>query len=180
VVAGADTVEHGNQLDDEAIEMMKKKGTFLVPTLMVSSEEALASIERAGAPEHIMKRMHSTGDLKRSSFQKAHRAGVRIAMGTDTYRRLRWHWGKQALELELMANLGMSNMETIVASTKTASEALGIEALTGTIEKGKEADILLVDGNPLKDIKVLQDRQKILMVMKGGKLEVDRTIRRST
>lgn len=73
-----------------------------------------------------------------------------------------------------MADLGMSNMECIVASTKTASEALNIQSETGTIEKGKEADILLVDGNPLRDIKILQDTQKILMIMKGGNIEIDR------
>jgi imidazolonepropionase-like amidohydrolase len=173
-IAGVDTMEHGTQLDEEAIQMMKSKGVFLVPTLMVTSEMALTDIKAGGASEHLLSKARAVAAVKGSNFQKAYRAGVKIAIGSDTYTMLRWHWGKQAQELQLMADLGMSNMECIVASTRTASEALGIQSETGTIEKGKEADILLVDGNPLRDIKILQDTRKILMIMKGGNIEVDR------
>lgn len=176
-IAGVDTIEHGTQLDEEAIQMMKMRGTFLVPTLMVTSEMALTDIKAGGASEHLLSKARAVAAVKGSNFQKAYRAGVKIATGSDTYTMLRWHWGKQAQELQLMADLGMSNMECIVASTRTASEALGIQSETGTIERGKEADILLVDGNPLRDIKILQDTRKILMIMKGGNIEVDRGTR---
>jgi len=174
VISGVDTIEHGTQLDEEAIQMMKSKGVFLVPTLMVTSEMALTDIKAGGASEHLLSKARAVAAVKGSNFQKAYRAGVKIVTGSDTYTMLRWHWGKQARELQLMADLGMTNMECIVASTKTASEALDIQSETGTIEKGKEADILLVDGNPLQDIEILQDTQKILMIMKGGNIEVDR------
>ncbi|MCJ7505862.1 amidohydrolase family protein [Candidatus Bathyarchaeota archaeon] len=173
-IAGVDTIEHGTQLDEEAIQLMKSKGVVWVPTLMVTSEMALTDIKAGGASEHLLSKARAVAAVKGSNFQKAYRAGVKIAIGSDTYTMLRWHWGKQAQELQLMADLGMSNMECIVASTRTASEALGIQSETGTIEKGKEADILLVDGNPLRDIKILQDTRKILMIMKGGNIEVDR------
>jgi len=173
-IAGVDTIEHGTQLDEEAIQMVKSKGVFLVPTLMVTSGMALTDIKAGGASEHLLSKARAVAAVKGSNFQKAYGAGVKIVTGSDTYTMLRWHWGKQAQELQLMADLGMTNMECIVASTKTASEALDIQSETGTIEKGKEADILLVDGNPLRDIKILQDTQKILMIMKGGNIEIDR------
>ena len=179
VLAGIDTIEHGTLLDEEAIQMIKKREVFLVPTLMVTSEIALSDIKAAGASEHQLKKARIIAAQKESNLIKAHNAGVKIVTGSDTYTMLRWHWGKQAKELELMSAAGLSNMECIVASTKNASEALGIESEVGTIEKGKKADLLMVDGNPLKDISILQVPQKILIVMKEGNIEVDARTRKS-
>lgn len=161
IEAGIDTIEHGTLLDDEAIQMMLERNTILVPTLGVFSaliEAGLAQLEPQKVKE-VMK-AHVKG------FKKAYKAGVRIAMGTDTWRELKP--GENARELKLMVKHGMTEKDALVACTKTGSEALGLENTLGTIEKGKIADILIVEGNPLKDIKVLQDKKNIQMIMKNG------------
>jgi imidazolonepropionase-like amidohydrolase len=103
------------------------------------------------------------------TLKMAKKAGVKIAMGTDSGSPYGNVHGKcQLWELELMATRGLTPMEAIVASTKTAAECIGIGEKTGTIESGKFADLLAVDGNPLDDIRVLQDQNRVKMVMKEG------------
>lgn len=170
--AGVDTIEHGVGLDDEAIQMMIKMGTILVPTLSIYSRPSSALV--CG---HIWPPPEELSEIRSSAienFRKAHQSGVKIAMGTDTYRIIRDHWGQNAYELGLMVDGGMSEMEAIVATTRTAAKALGLENKIGTIENGKLADIIIVDGNPLKNIKILQDKEKIQLVIKNGNIAVDR------
>jgi len=97
-----------------------------------------------------------------------------IAFGTDTYRILRDYWTSVAYELQLYIEAGLTEMDALTFITKNASEALGLEKKIGTIEEGKLADIIVVDGNPLTDIKILQDNEKILYVIKNGDVVVDR------
>lgn len=96
-----------------------------------------------------------------------------MALGTDCDGNLA-RPGENAMELELMTEIGMSPMEAIVAATKNAAEALGLGDAVGTVEHGKKADLILVDGDPLEDIRILQEKEKILLVMKGGQILVDR------
>lgn len=107
-------------------------------------------------------------------FAKAYKAGVRITMGTDTGRGLRAYFGKNAYELTQMVQAGMPPMAAIVASTATAAAALGHEANLGTLEAGKLADLLIVDGDPLSDIAILEDSARIEAVMIGGRVVVAR------
>ncbi len=166
--AGVDDVEHGSFLDDEAIKMFIEKKTYLVPTL--------TTFHVSEKSEHMRRKKEEVRKAVAANFTKAYKAGIRIAVGTDIF--LQEHpdpvHGDNAYELELMVRYGMSEMEAIMAATKNTSEVLGLENKLGTIEKGKLADIIIIEGDPLKDIKVLRDKKNIRKVMKGGKIEVDR------
>jgi imidazolonepropionase-like amidohydrolase len=168
--AGVDTIEHGSFLDDEAIRMLVEKKVFLVPTLTTYHATQKA--------DYMRRKMEEVRKAAAANFKKAHEAGVRIAAGTDIF--LQEHpdpmCGDNAYELELMVRYGMSEMEAIMSATKNAAEALGLEKEIGTIEEGKTADMIIVQGNPLKDIKVLQKRENIRKVMKNGRIEVDRDL----
>ncbi|MBI3979488.1 MAG: amidohydrolase family protein [Chloroflexi bacterium] len=175
VIAGADTLEHCTIVDDEALDLMVKHGTYMVPTLSLGSERAAEGRRRGGtARPDVLRKASIISEGLRASFQKAHRAGVKIATGTDTYFHFRDRFGESAYELELMVQYGMSPMEAIVASTRSAADALGAADRLGTVEPGKLADLIVVDGNPLDDVRILQDKARILVVMKDGKVAVDR------
>lgn len=103
-----------------------------------------------------------------ASFAQAYRTGIPIAMGTDAGTPFNYH-GENAQELERMTALGMSPMESILAATSAAATLIGIADRVGTIVRGKQADLLLVEGNPLKQIELLRDRRRIVGVMKAGR-----------
>ena len=164
--AGVRSIEHGFYLDDEGIALMRERGAFLVPTLHAPR----SIVKRAGAdPEAVLpqsvRKAREVIAANAASFRAAHEAGVRIAMGTDAG--VGPH-GTNAWELELMTQHGMSPMEAIVASTATAAAACRMDADVGTLEPGKLADLIAVDGDPLGDIALLQRRERILLVMQGG------------
>ena len=114
------------------------------------------------------KRAKRTQEDALLSIRKAHEMGVPIAMGTDASTPYNFH-GENAMELTYMAEAGLSAMECIVASTKTAARALGWEKKLGTLEAGKLADLIVVKKNPLDDLRSLADRKNIEYVMQGGK-----------
>jgi imidazolonepropionase-like amidohydrolase len=116
-------------------------------------------------PQAIRKTKEVMAD-HRTSFSRAVAAGVRIAMGTDSGV---GHHGSNAEELERMVEGGMTPMEAIVATTKTAAECVHIQHDVGTLEPGKLADLLVVDGDPLDDIKVLQDKERFTLIMQAGR-----------
>lgn len=167
--AGIHSIEHGIFLDDEAIELMLKHGTYLVPTLLAPLA-VLEAGEKGGMPEYGIRKSREVIEIHSESISRAHKAGVRIAMGTDAG--VMPH-GTNLRELGLMVNVGMSPMETIVATTKKAAECLGWEDRVGTIEAGKLADIILVKTNPLQDIRSLEKVDNIALVMKDGKVVKD-------
>ncbi|MFC4557879.1 amidohydrolase family protein [Virgibacillus kekensis] len=167
VKAGIHSIEHGIFIDDEAIEMMLEKGTFLVPTLL-APVAVLETAKDTGMPDTAVEKSKEVIEHHKASIAKAHKAGVKIAMGTDAG--VMKH-GTNLRELGLMADIGMSPMETIVASTKTAAECLGWEDKVGTLEEGKLADVIVVQGNPLDDIYALADNDTIQVVVKDGKVE---------
>lgn len=164
IEAGVDTIEHGTALDDDDLEAMIEKSIILVPTIYVY--KIFLSMYPNRSTEGLR-------DMR--YFRRAHERGVKIAMGTDMSITAPNH-GDNAVELELMVKYGMTEMEAIVASTKNSAEALGLENQFGTIEKNKVADIIIVEGNPLKDIKILQDKKNIRKVIKNGEIVVDREI----
>ncbi|MCG7345725.1 amidohydrolase family protein [Sporosarcina sp. ACRSL] len=171
VRAGVHSIEHGIFIDDEAIELMLENGTYLVPTLL-APVAVLETAADTGMPETAVQKSKEVIQQHTESFQKAYKAGVKIAMGTDAG--VMKH-GTNLRELGLMVDAGMSPMDAIVASTKTAAECLGWENQVGTVEAGKLADIIIVKGDPLKDIHSLANNDNIQVVIKGGKIEKDLT-----
>ncbi|HEX5039875.1 MAG TPA: amidohydrolase family protein [Candidatus Limnocylindria bacterium] len=152
--AGIRSIDHGIYLDDEAISMMIEHGTWLVPTLVaprgvIDAAEAGAAI----APQSVAK-AREVADIHRDSFARAVKAGVKVAMGTDSG--VTPH-GNNLRELGLMVEGGMSPMDAIVATTRSAAELMGLDEELGTLEPGKRADLVVVDGDPL-DVATLDQR----------------------
>ncbi|WP_284139364.1 amidohydrolase family protein [Virgibacillus sp. LDC-1] len=167
VRAGIHSIEHGIFIDDEAIELMLENGTYLVPTLL-APVAVLETAKETGMPETAVQKSKEVIEQHQASFQKAYRAGVKIAMGTDAG--VMKH-GTNLRELGLMVDGGMTPMEAIVASTKTAAACLGWEDRVGTLENGKLADVIIVKGDPLADIYSLANNNTVQVVMKNGKIE---------
>ncbi|MEB5759250.1 metal-dependent hydrolase family protein [Mammaliicoccus sciuri] len=169
IEAGIHSIEHGIYLDDEAVQLMKEKEMYLVPTLLAPLS-VIEFAEELGMSENSIKKSKQVMQDHIDSFKKAHQAGVKIAMGTDAGV---FKHGTNLRELELMVEHGMTEMEAIVSSTKTAAECLGYDEDLGTIEVGKKADFIVLDQNPLEDIKVLRDPNNIKVVSIDGQIVKD-------
>jgi imidazolonepropionase-like amidohydrolase len=165
--AGLDSIEHGIFLDDEAIQMMVDNGTFLVPTL-VAPYFIVKHGEAAGIPKFAVDKANYVMEYHLDSFRRAHKAGVKIAMGTDSGTPFNKHEGAP-WELKMMAENGMTVMESIVASTKGSAECLGIEKEYGTLEAGKYADFLVMEKNPLENLDALFDIERVYKLGKRMK-----------
>jgi imidazolonepropionase-like amidohydrolase len=166
VLGGIASIEHGIYLEDDVIEEMKRRGTYLVATLVAPVWVIRRSERDPGSvPPYAVRKSLEVKTAHHDSFKRAYAAGVPIAMGTDTG--VGPH-GSNAEELAFMVEAGMTPMEALVATTKTAAECSRVGHAVGTIEVGKFADLLLVDGDPLTDIAVLQNREKLALIMKGG------------
>jgi len=181
VEAGVDTIEHGRELDEEVCKLMVKNNVILVPTLAAT---ILKEKDRATETDPKWKEAYAPGNLERmnedtyNAVRLAHASGVKIAAGSDiTGAPLfgGYLMGDNAVELEYLTRCGFSPMEALMAATKIGAEALGLLDQVGTIETGKLADILVIDGSPLEDIRILQNRDAIRMVIKNGDTIVDRT-----
>ncbi len=164
--AGIDSIEHGFFLDDEAIDLMLERNTYLVPTLSAPFQIIKGGI-KGGVPRYAVEKSKSVMKSHFQSVRRAYKAKIPIAMGTDAGTPFNRH-GENLKELELLMRAGLTPMEAIVATTKTASEVLGLEKKIGTLEKGKVADLIVVNGNPIDDMSLLQKKQNILAVMKEG------------
>ena len=161
--AGADSIEHGTVMDDEILRLMKKQGTYYVPTLSTVNGylERLAANPNAYAPD-VKKQIDWRIGITGQSLAKAVPAGVKIAFGTDAG--VSKH-GRNADEFELLVKYGMTPVEAIKAATVNAADLLGVSAEAGTIEPGKSADIIAVTGDPLTDVTVLK---RVEFVMARG------------
>jgi imidazolonepropionase-like amidohydrolase len=160
---GIRSIDHGVYLDDEAIQMMLDQGTYLVPTLVAPMGVVTAVEAGAQIPEAAVRKAKEVIEIHRESFQKAVEAGVKVAMGTDSG--VTPH-GENLKELELMVAGGMTPAQTLVATTLTAAELMGLDKDLGSIEPGKRADLVVVEGD-LFDFKPLAER--IEAVYKDGR-----------
>ena len=170
--AGADTIEHMVFHSDEMLEKLVAAGTPVCPTLLHRTDHAIAVRTETGTPKFTLDKMRKIQPFCFETFQAMHKAGVKIFMGTDMGPEL--DMGSNALELEVYVDLGMTPMEAIQTTTKNAAEAVRLDKEIGTLDVGKKSDMLLINGNPAEDIKVLQPRENIKVVMKDGKVFVDR------
>jgi imidazolonepropionase-like amidohydrolase len=168
VLAGVDNVDHGVYLDDEVIALMVERGTTLVPTMSVL--EAIVRHGRSdGVLEASVRKAESVQSAHIVSLKRALAAGVICGLGTDYLSDPRSPMGANADELVNYVNkVGLSPMEALVCATRNNAMVLGLEDEIGTLEAGKQADLIVVDGDPLADIAVLRDREKIVEVYKGG------------
>lgn len=163
VAAGVDTIDHGTFLDDATIAQMKAKGTWLVPTMM-APVTALAFARSGVLPPATIPKAEAAAVAARDGHARAIKAGVRIAFGTDTG--VSKH-GENAKEFALMVAAGMTPVQAVRAATVDAAEALGQSQRIGTIEPGKDADMIAVSGDPLRDVTVLE---RVSFVMRGGSI----------
>ena len=167
IEAGAHSIEHGCYLaeDPDLVKMMADKGIFLVPTFEIYEFHATLS-----AP-HMQARSRALMDIHKETLHQALAAGVKVVAGTDAGGYVH---GDNAREVQIMVERGMPNMQAIQACTGWAAECVGLEKDIGTITKGKYADLLVIDGDPVKDIESLRRPGGIKMVMKGGEAFVDK------
>ncbi len=160
--AGVNSIEHGTFMDDEAIELFKKHGTWYVPTITAGKAVGDSAKIPGYYPPVVVPKALETGPQIQKTFAKAYKAGVKIAFGTDAgvYKH-----GMNWLEFGYMIEAGMTPMDAIRSATISAADLLGEKDKLGSIEAGKLADIVAVDGDPLKDAKSFG---KVVFVMKDG------------
>jgi imidazolonepropionase-like amidohydrolase len=159
--AGIDSIEHGAFLDDEALDMMKARGTYYIPTLMAveGGKEILA---KGGYPPTVAAKMTAASESINQVVRRAIAKGVRIGMGTDA---AVYPHGRNTEEFHLLVALGMSPIDALRAGTTVDAELLGMQTNIGTLEVGKFADVIAMPGDPTQNIR---QTEKVLFVMKGG------------
>ena len=161
--AGVDSVEHGHLMNDEAVATLKKNGTYLVPTLYLLDWHREHAAQ-ADLPDFLRAKMEMVSAVGKQNVKKAIQAGVKIGMGTDA---AVYPHGLNAHELAVYVSLGMSPLQAIQSATINDADLLGWSDKVGTLESGKWADIIAVDGDPLHDVTTLQH---VKFVMKGGEV----------
>jgi imidazolonepropionase-like amidohydrolase len=165
--AGVHSIEHATLMDDEARSMMKQQRVFMVPTL-----SALATTAACGAgcgiPAAAVDKARHMIKRHERSFTLAYENGLSIALGTDAGTPFNFH-GENAQELERMTTLGMAPMDAIIAATSSAARLLELERDIGSIEPGKTADLIFVEGNPLRHIGLLTKKERLVAVMRSGR-----------
>jgi len=159
--AGVDSIEHGHLMDDAAVATLKKNGTYLVPTLFLG-EYVLANMEHSDIPDFSKQKMRDVAAAMQKNVKKAFDAGVKVAFGTDA---AVYPHGLNAGEFHVYVKLGMTPLAAIQTATINASDLLGSKYLVGTLEPGKWADLIAVDGDPTKDVTTLEH---VKFVMKAG------------
>jgi imidazolonepropionase-like amidohydrolase len=167
VEAGVNSIEHGCYLDEEPalLDKMAQRGIFFVPTF------AVYEYHRKSPLPHIRERAHHLQEHHVESLRRALAAGVKIAAGTDAGGH---GHPKNAMEIECLVKAGLTPLQALQAATGWAAECLSLERDIGTVEKGKIADLVIVRGDPLADVTILQDLEHIALVLKGGEIAANR------
>jgi imidazolonepropionase-like amidohydrolase len=162
--SGVRSIEHGNLIDEETAHLIARAGAYLVPTLV--TYEALSEEGKGhGVPDNVIRKIDEAREVGIRALRYAHEAGARIASGSDLLGPLQ---DRKARELEIKTEV-LSPMESLLSATKTNASLFGMQDEIGTLEEGKLADLLVVDGNPLEDIAVLQNKSDLKLIMKGGR-----------
>ncbi|HHV79356.1 MAG TPA: amidohydrolase family protein [Firmicutes bacterium] len=167
IIAGVDSIEHGTYMDEEAVELMVTHKVFLAATL--AAFKTIKYGPEAGVPRYTIEKVKSFREPHIRSLRMCLQAGVKVTLGTDAGTPFNYH-GDNAYELECLVENGLTPAKAIEAATRVGAEALHLEDQIGTVEAGKLADIIVIDGNPLQDIRVLQDKSKISLVLKSGRI----------
>jgi len=167
IEAGVDSIEHGCYLNEEPelLDKMAERGIFFVPTF------AVYEYHRKSALAHVRERAHHLREHHVESLRRAFAAGVKIAAGTDAGGH---GHPSNAMEIECLVKAGLTPLQALRAATGWAAECLGLERDIGTVEKGKLADLIVVAGDPLADVKMLQNPERIALVLKSGEVAADR------
>jgi imidazolonepropionase-like amidohydrolase len=162
--SGVRSIEHGNLIDEETARLIARAGAYLVPTLV--TYEALSEEGNSyNVPGDVIRKIDEARELGIRALRFAYEAGVRIASGSDLLGPLQ---DRKARELEIKTEV-LSPMESLLSATKTNASLFGLEDEIGTVERGKLADLLVVEGNPLENIAVLQKKSNLKLIMKGGR-----------
>ena len=164
VAAGITSIEHGTLMSEETMDLMKKMGTWYVPTITAGKAVADSAKIENYFPAVIVPKALEIGPKIQNTFSKAYKRGVKIAFGTDAGV---FKHGRNALEFKYMTEVGMKPMDALKTSFINGAKLLGIEEKVGTIEKGKWADIIAVEENPIENISTLMN---VRFVMKNGKI----------
>jgi imidazolonepropionase-like amidohydrolase len=162
VVGGVNSIEHGTLMDESIFPLMKQYGTYLVPTIIAGKSAADSAKIPGYFPAMVAKKASEIGPKIQNTFSKAYKAGVKIAFGTDAGV---YAHGKNWMEFKYMTEAGMPAIEAIQSATWNAADLMGNQAILGSIEKNKLADIIAVPGDPTKDIELMG---KVNFVMKDG------------
>ena len=160
--AGIDSIEHGSFLDDEALEMMKQRGTYYVPTLMATEGLSEQIAKGVAIPPAILPKAQAAIAAVHQTFQKALAKGIKIGLGTDA---AVYPHGRNAEEFHQMVDLGMKPIDALKAGTSSDADLLGLADKIGTLESGKLADVVAVPGNPVENIR---ETEHVFFVMKEG------------
>lgn len=166
--AGIDSIEHGCFLDDECLERMKEQNTFLVPTLCAPQCIIDKGVEN-GVAQYMVDKTLKVKDAHVESVKKAYEKGIPIALGTDGGTPFNYH-NNTAYEMELLARLNIPNMDILKMATINSARCVGVEKDYGSIEVGKQADLVCLNENPLENI---SNVRKINRVIQSGKIVVD-------
>src|SRR6476646_4593533 len=161
IEAGVDSIEHGSFMKPETLTLMKKKGTFLTPTLM-ASDWIMSKIDNY--PPALQQKAKAATAARSEMFRNAVKMGIKISFGTDA---AVYPHGQNAKEFKLMADLGMTPIDALKSATANDADLLGIAQKAGTLEKGKLADIIAMPGDPTSDI---TETEHVWFVMKEGKI----------
>ena len=161
--AGVDSIEHGSYIDDAAIAEMKKNGTYLVPTLYLA-DWFLENAEKNHVPDFLLVKAKAVMPASRKNVAHAFASGVKVAFGTDA---AVYPHGLNAREFAVMVKLGLTPLQAIQSATVNAADLLGWPGKVGSLDPGAWADIVAVDGDPLKDVTTLE---RVKFVMKGGEV----------
>jgi imidazolonepropionase-like amidohydrolase len=161
--AGVDSIEHGHLMNDDSIATLKKNGTYIVPTLYLMDWNR-ENLGKRNAPDYVVSKMKEVSAVGQNNLKKAFAAGLKVALGTDA---AVYPHGLNAHEFAVYVRLGMTPLQAIQTATINASDLLGWSNRVGTLEPGKFADLIAVDGDPLKDVTTLE---QVKFVMKGGEV----------
>jgi imidazolonepropionase-like amidohydrolase len=166
ILAGVDSIEHGSFMNDENMQLMKEKGTYIVPTVYLM-DWFMENHKRIGVPDYMVEKANMVMPAARQNLARAFKSGVKVAFGTDA---AVYPHGLNGREFAVLVKLGLTPMQAIQAATVNAADLLGWSGRIGTIEAGKFADIIAVSGDPTADATTLE---RVSFVMKGGQIFKD-------